>query len=94
MIKKRTVLPGFLITAMLVAMLWMPAVAGSIPTMTKETLKSMLDDPDVVVLDVRTGRDWKSSEFKIKGAVRANPGDFKTWVSKFDKGKQIVLYCA
>lgn len=65
-----------------------------IALMTKEALKSELDNPNIVVLDVRTGRDWKSSEFKIKGAVRANPGSFDSWSNNFDKNKQLVLYCA
>lgn len=68
------------------------AAAGGI--ITKEQLREIIDDPDVVVLDVRTGRDWRSSEFKIKGAVRANPSEFGEWISQQDKGKRFVTYCA
>ena len=70
------------------------AYAGSTGVITKEELRKDLDDPNVVVLDVRTGRDWKSSEFKIKGAIRANPGDFDTWIAKQSKDKRFVTYCA
>ncbi len=79
---------------LLVFLIWAPVHASSIPIMTKETLKSMLDNPDVVVLDVRAGRDWKSSEFKIKGADRAKPGDYSSWASRYEKNMKLVLYCA
>jgi rhodanese-related sulfurtransferase len=62
--------------------------------MTKEELKAMLDSPDLVVVDVRTGRDWTGSEKKIKGALREDPGKLDEWAGKYDKGKTIVFYCA
>jgi len=62
--------------------------------MTKEELKEMLDSPDLVVMDVRTGRDWTSSEHKIQGALREDPRKLDEWAGKYDKGKTIVLYCA
>jgi rhodanese-related sulfurtransferase len=62
--------------------------------MTKEELKAMLDSSDLVVLDVRTERDWAGSEQKIKGALREDPGKIDDWAAKFDKGETIVLYCA
>jgi predicted sulfurtransferase len=62
--------------------------------MTKKELKAMLDNPDLVLLDVRTGKDWTGSEEKIKGALREDPGKLDEWADKFDKGKTVVLYCA
>jgi len=92
---KRYRSPLSLVVAALVGfLLWTPASAGTIPVMTKETLAPMLDDPNVVILDVRAGRDWKSSEFKIKGAQRANPSDFADWGATYAKDKKLVLYCA
>ena len=70
------------------------ASAASDGIITKEELKPMLDDPDLVILDVRTGRDWRSSEFKIKGAVRAKPSDFDKWSAEHSKDKRFVTYCA
>lgn len=61
---------------------------------TKEELKGMLGDANLVILDTRTGRDWKSSEFKIKGAVRANPYAFDSWSGTYAKDQKLVLYCA
>ena len=62
--------------------------------MTKEELKAMLGSPDLVVMDVRTGKDWTGSEKKIKGALREDPRKLDEWAAKFDKGKTVVLYCA
>ena len=70
------------------------AVAVDVPRMSKESLKAKLNDPDLVVLDVRTGSDWKASEFKIKGAVRASSENVDTWATKYAKDKTLVLYCA
>lgn len=70
------------------------AIAAEVPRMTKEELKPKLDNPDVVIVDVRVGKDWKGSEFKIKGAVRGNPAEFSSWAEKYPKDKTLVLYCA
>ena len=70
------------------------AAAADVPTITKEDLKAQLNSSDVMILDVRTGKDWKSSEFKIKGASRANPNEFDKWAATYPKDKTLVLYCA
>lgn len=68
--------------------------AAQVSVISKETLKSWMDEGPVVVLDARQGRDWKSSEFKIKGAKRAAPKNFSTWKNELPKDKKIVIYCA
>ena len=70
------------------------ALAVDVKRMTVKELDGILGNDKVVVLDVRAGRDWGSSEFKIKGAYRADPGDFKAWAEKFPKDHTLVLYCA
>ena len=73
----------------------MPAVGGTdVRLMDVATLKNLLDDADVIILDVRTGPDWSSSELKIKGARRTDPRAFDTWSDGLDRNKTIVLYCA
>lgn len=66
-----------------------------IERMSKEALKANLSDGSIVVVDVRTGRDWKSSEFKIKDAVRPEH-DIAKWAVSQGYGKDVtlVLYCA
>lgn len=61
--------------------------------MSTEELRGKLGQEGVVVVDVRTGRDWKSSEFKIKGAVRYQ-GDIVKWAAQYAKNTTLVLYCA
>lgn len=68
--------------------------AGDAPRMTKETLKARMEAPDLIILDVRRGKDWDASEFKIKGAIRVDPGKFDAWKNSFSKDKTLVLYCA
>ncbi len=70
------------------------AKSGDVPRMTKDELKAMLDNPDLVILDVRAEGDWKDSDSKIKGAVREDPGSVKSWAGKYSKEKTLVLYCA
>ena len=70
------------------------ATAAEIPRMSKEELKAKLGTPDLVIVDIRVGTDWKASEVKIKGAVRGDPQDIETWAKKFPKDTAFVLYCA
>ena len=65
-----------------------------IPLMTKDELKAILDAADVTILDVRLGKDWKSSEFKIKGAIRTDPKQIDKWSENLRKENRLVLYCA
>ncbi len=66
--------------------------SGDVAKMSKEELKAILGRPDVVVIDVRLERGWTESGQKIKGAVREDPQDFNTWVTKYPKEKTYVLY--
>jgi hypothetical protein len=68
--------------------------AKEAPRITKEELKVLISYTDVIILDVRTGKDWKASEFKIKGATREDPKNFKSWTSRYPQDKTIILYCA
>ena len=69
------------------------AFADQVPRMDKDELKAMLGKEDPVILDVRQGRDWDTSEFKIKDAIRVENGDLSI-AKKYPKDKTIVLYCA
>ncbi len=87
------------LTAVLVAGLFLlapisMAIGKGASLITKEELKPILDDEDLVIIDVRSGRDWRSSEFKIPGAVHGNPKKFSDWERKFSKDQTLVLYCA
>jgi rhodanese-related sulfurtransferase len=78
----------------LVSVMTLNSVAANAPRLSKDELLQMLDNPELVVADVRTGRDWMSSEFKIKGAVRVDYRQVVSWASKYGKDNIIVFYCA
>ena len=65
-----------------------------VPRLDPQTLKGWLSDPRVIVLDVRAPHDWQTSSIIIKGAVRVDPYDVKTWAALLPHDKKIVLYCA
>ncbi len=70
------------------------ANAQEAPRITKEALRGMLDNPDVVIIDVRLRGDWENSDLKIKGAVREDPRNVDSLISKYPKEKTLVFYCA
>ena len=70
-----------------------PARAADIaPIITKESLKEMLANDELIILDLRTHPDWMSSEFRIKNAMRVDPDDLESWGDLFPKNKLLVLY--
>lgn len=66
--------------------------AGSIPRISKEQLKAKLGDASWKIIDVRTEKDWKASNVKIKGAIREVPNKAASWAGKYDKSLNYVLY--
>ena len=70
------------------------ANAQNVQRISKEELKANLQSPDLIIIDVRTDRDWESNEWKIAGAVREDPSKTEEWITKYPRDKKIVLYCA
>jgi rhodanese-related sulfurtransferase len=64
------------------------------PRMTKQDLKAKLGNPDLILIDVRYGRDWTDSHLKVKGAIREDPEAIESWANKYPKDKTLVFYCA
>jgi rhodanese-related sulfurtransferase len=83
-----------MLASLMLAFSWACAAAPEAPRIDKETVKSWLADPQVVIVDVRFGKDWQDSHTKIKSAVRQDPKEVKTWAASLPKEKKIVLYCA
>lgn len=70
-----------------------PAVFGAeFSIISKDKLLLMLDKPGIVIIDVRENGDWQSSNLKIKGAARRQPGKFDTWSKDFANDKVLILY--
>jgi rhodanese-related sulfurtransferase len=74
----------------------MAGTAGSagVKLVTIEELKTMLGNPDVIIVDVRQASDYKDSKTKIQGAVREDPRAVATWMKKYPKDKTLVFYCS
>ncbi len=64
-----------------------------VPLVSKQTLKSWLNDPNLLLIDVRLG-SYETSKRKIKGAVRKDPYNVNSWAGTLPKDKKIVLYCS
>lgn len=85
------------LVAICLGVVFMAAVsvgAAEAPRMSAEQLKSMIDDPNVIVIDVRQDSDLAESNAKIKGAVRENPAQPTAWMNKYPKEKTLVFYCS
>jgi rhodanese-related sulfurtransferase len=91
---KKTLFTAPLLIFFVIGILATFAKAAEVPRMTKDELKAMLGNPDLVILDVRTQSDWKGSDLKIQGAIREDPESVKSWAGKYPKNKTLVLYCA
>ena len=92
--KRRPTILKIALTLALVAAISINAMAGSAPRISKEELRSMLGNKEVIIVDVRTGKDWKASEYKIKGAVRVDYREVESWASKYSENQTFVFYCA
>jgi rhodanese-related sulfurtransferase len=91
---KRRLFIGILFFSLGMGMDVTSVLSADVPRMTKDELKALLGNPDLVILDVRASSDWTASDLKIKGAVREDPNDTESWANKYSKDKTLVLYCA
>ncbi len=55
------------------------------------TFKKMMGEKDVVILDVRTPREY--AQGKIEGAVNMPLNTITSKASSLDKGKKYLVYC-
>ncbi len=71
-----------------------PAAAPSFANVSPEEFQKLMDDPDVVILDVRTPGETAAGT--IEGAVEMDYRDpsFSTKVAELDKDKTYLVYCA
>lgn len=70
------------------------ALCANVPMITKEELKAMLGNPDLVIFDVRLSSEYFSSDLKIKGAARPLGECIAAAAFEYPKGKTFVSYCA
>ena len=68
---------------------------NAVPRFPKEVLKEELDNPDIIIIDVRSKSQWEASEWKIKNSVWEDPTQLESWANfKYSRDKTFVLSCA
>ena len=55
------------------------------------TLLGNKNNPPILI-DVRLHKQWEQSKNKLPGAVHEDPAKVKSWASKYDKDRTIILY--
>ncbi len=71
------------------------ALSADVPMMTKEELKAMLGNPDLIIYDVRHGYEYFSSDLRIKGATRPLVREhIDPAILMHPKETTFVIYCA
>ena len=89
----RLILMAFIVVGIvMVTTLAMSKVIPMVTMVAIDELRGMLDNPDFTLIDVRYDKDWEGSDMKIKGAVREDYRDVKSWGDKYPKDKLLVLY--
>ena len=68
------------------------AASAMVPRISIEGLKDKLNDPALVILDVRIPKHIEASTYKIRGAVWVNPAGVDKWSQFFDRDAIVVLY--
>jgi hypothetical protein len=67
------------------------AAAKEPAVISQQTLKSWLNDTNLLIIDVRLN-SYATSKRKIKGSVRQDPFSVLTWGPATPKDKKIVMY--
>jgi hypothetical protein len=80
------------LTMIILVILTTTTIASEVTKISKEELKSMLGNPDVIILDVDREGNWEDRDRKILGAVRENPKEIESWMTKYPKNKTFILY--
>lgn len=66
---------------------------GKVPRISAADVEKLMDNPDVVIIDVRKNKSWWRSTTKIHGAVREDPSNVSQWIDKYSKTETLILYC-
>ena len=65
-----------------------------VPRITVQELKAKMDKgEDIVIIDVRAGREYTDSKIKMKGAVRISIVQLESRINELPRDKEIITYC-
>ena len=88
---KKHIMLGLLVSVLTI-LLSLSAGASEVSIISSIQLKRILDNPEIIIIDVRSSGDWRSSNIKIKGAVRKIPKNFDSWAHDFPTDRKLILY--
>ncbi len=71
-----------------------PEDTNKITWTSKEELLAILDEPSLIILDARYGKDWKRSDRKIRNAERLDASEVDSWEGRYPSDQKIVIYCS
>ena len=87
---------GLMIVAGIVGSLLLAVTAAvsadSVPRMSKEEAKALLNSPGAILVDVRQPPHWDAVVSKIPGAVREDPAHVSAWADKYSRDKTLIFY--
>jgi len=70
------------------------SAADNVPRITVQELKAKMDKgEDVVILDVRAGREYKDSKIRIRGDIRIPIVQLEARSNELPRDKEIITYC-
>lgn len=72
----------------------LPAALVDVPLMSKEELRANLGSSALLILDVRTRKQWETSQHKIPGAHWMPKERVDAWGGNLPRNKTILVYCA
>ena len=62
-------------------------------TIKPQELKSIIDNKDVKVIDVRRKEDYAADNSVIPGSTWFDPANIDNWCTTLPDNKEVVLYC-
>jgi hypothetical protein len=65
-----------------------------VPRITVQELKAKMDKgEDIVIVDVRAGREYADSKIRIRGAIRIPIVQLEVRSNELPRDKEIITYC-
>lgn len=94
--KIRFIRSSFGILVLIVIAMGIPTatIGADFALISKTDLKGMMEKDGPVIVDVRSPAAWESSNKKIAGAIRENPGEVSAWIQNYPKEAKLVFYCS
>jgi len=70
------------------------SATDDVPRITVQELKAKIDKgEDIVILDVRAGREYSESKIRIKGATRIPIVQLEVRSNELPRDKEVITYC-